>query len=307
MLDIESNEYVARIHKVQDYIEEHAGESLTTEELANVAGFSKYHFNRIFKSVLQESLVQYVNRIRLEQAYFAVVYRVNKNMTDIAYEFGFADSAVFSRAFKKYFGISPMACRKKNSTKCKEEIFISTYNKPERTKSWVEKPFSFTAEIRLERLQEKQAIYVRHTGTYCSLAREYGRLMRQLFQRAMKQGIYKEGENDILAMYHDNPEISREDQFRTSLCMTVPSYKSVKEDGKVGVMTIEGGLYAVGHFEITKGQFEDAWDYMYQKWLMTSNYAPRNASPFEVYLNNPKEEKTGIIKVDIYMPIEPIS
>ena len=48
MLDRGTNEYVTRIHKVQDYIEEHVGKSLTTEELANVAGFSEYHFNRIF-------------------------------------------------------------------------------------------------------------------------------------------------------------------------------------------------------------------------------------------------------------------
>lgn len=305
MLDREENEYVARIHKVQDYIEEHTGESLTTEELAKVAGFSKYHFNRIFKSVLQESLVQYVNRIRLEQSYFEVAYREDKTMTDIAFEYGFADSAVFSRAFKKYFGISPATCRKQKRTKCKEEIFISTYNKPDKTKNWVEKPFPFTGDVRVENRQETQAIYVRHTGTYRSLAREYGRLMRQLFQGAMKQGVFKIEKNEILAIYHDNPEISKEEQFRTSLCMTVPDNKPVKEDGKIGVMTIEGGLYAVGHFEIKKEQFEDAWDFMYQKWLMTSMYMPRNASPFEVYLNNPKKEKTGIIKVDIYMPIEP--
>ena len=306
MLDSRTNEYVTRIHKVQDYIEEHAGKSLTTEELASVAGFSKYHFNRIFKSILQESLVQYVNRIRLEQAFFYVAYRTDKNITDIAYEFGFADSAVFSRAFKKHFGISPMVCRKKNSTKCKEEIFISTYNRPDKTKIWVEKPFPFTGEVRVESLQEQQAVYVRHTGNYRSLAREYGKLMHRLFQGAMQQGVYKEGENVILAMYHDNPEISKEEQFRTSLCMTVPSHKSVKEDGNVGVMTIEGGLYAIGHFEITGKQFEDAWDYMYQKWLMTSGYVPRNASPFEVYLNDSQKEKSDIIKVDIYMPIEPI-
>ena len=198
--------------------------------------------------------MQYVNCIRLEQAYFAVAYRADKNMTDIAYEFGFADSAVFSRAFKKHFGMSPMACRKKNSTKCKEEIFISTYNKADKAKSWVEKPFSFTAEVRLERVQEKQAIYVRHTGTYRSLAREYGRLMKLLFQGAMKQGVYQEGENDILAMYHDNPEISKEEQFRTSLCMTVPSYKPVKEDGKRKIGTaVSKEVSKHGGFNCTKG------------------------------------------------------
>lgn len=45
---------------------------------------------------------------------------------------------------------------------------------------------------------------------------------------------------------------------------------------------------------------------MYQQWLMTSGYVPRNACPFEVYLNNPQQEKDHIIKVDIYLPIEPI-
>lgn len=62
----------------------------------------------------------------------------------------------------------------------------------------------------------------------------------------------------------------------------------------------------MGHFEITQEQFEDAWDYMYQQWLMTSGYVPRNDCPFEVYLNNPQQEKDHIIKVDIYLPIEPI-
>ncbi len=41
MLDNNQNEYVARIHKVQDYIEYNYGKSLSTEELAVVAGFSK--------------------------------------------------------------------------------------------------------------------------------------------------------------------------------------------------------------------------------------------------------------------------
>lgn len=38
------NEYVRRIHKVQDYIESNIDSSLSIEELADIAGFSKYHF-----------------------------------------------------------------------------------------------------------------------------------------------------------------------------------------------------------------------------------------------------------------------
>lgn len=42
-----------------------------------------------------------------------------------------------------------------------------------------------------------------------------------------------------------------------------------------------------------------------QQWLMTSGYVPRNACPFEVYLNNPQQEKDHIIKVDIYLQLNP--
>jgi AraC family transcriptional regulator len=306
MLDNHQNEYVTRIHKVQDYIEENYGKNLSTEELAVVAGFSKYHFNRIFKSVMQEPLSHYVNRIRMEQAVFMLAHFENKNITDIAYELGFTDSAIFSRAFKNYYGLSPIAYRKKYSTNCKDSIFISTYNKSDKNKKWVTNPFPSTGEIRIESVKECQVIYVRHTGTYCSLAKEYERLVQDLFRAASKQELLHPGKNQFLALYHDNPEFGKEEQFRTSLCMTFPESCSAKEDGELGVMTIDGGLYAVGHFEIVKEQFEDAWDYMYQKWLLTSGYVPRNAAPFEVFLNNPKEEKEHLIKVEIYMPIEPI-
>ncbi|KAJ4453799.1 hypothetical protein PAPYR_11635 [Paratrimastix pyriformis] len=48
-------------------------------------------------------LAHYVNRIRMERALFLLAHRADKNMTDITYELGFTDSAVFSRTFKNYF------------------------------------------------------------------------------------------------------------------------------------------------------------------------------------------------------------
>lgn len=123
MPEIYKDEYIARIQKVQDYIEENYQKTMSTEELAEVAGFSKYHFNRIFKSVLQESLLQYVNRIRLEYSLFMLAHRQDFNMTDIAYELGFADSAVFSRAFKNHYGISPLTYRK-NTARIAKKTFL---------------------------------------------------------------------------------------------------------------------------------------------------------------------------------------
>ena len=100
-------------------------------------------------------------------------------------------------------------------------------------------------------------------------------------------------------MYHDNPEFSLEDQFRTSLCISLPKDINPMVKDKLGVMKIEGGLYAIGHFRIQQEQFQDAWDFMYQQWLIASDYVPRDVCPFEVYLNNPMEEANHHIEVDI--------
>ena len=57
--------YIRRIEIVQDYIEEHMEEELKIVTLAKVAGFSEYHFSRIFVGVLGENIAQYVKRIRM--------------------------------------------------------------------------------------------------------------------------------------------------------------------------------------------------------------------------------------------------
>lgn len=299
-------EYLRRIHKVQDYIEHHLGQSLSLEELSNAAGFSKYHFSRIFQGILHESLAHYVNRIRMENALFLLAHRKDKNMTDIAYELGYTDSAVFSRAFKNYYGVSPREYRKEYSKNCKDSFLLSEYNKSTAKKEWAGNPFPVTGQITIANLEEKQLAYVRHTGTYETLAKEYVNLMEALFAQAEKQHLLVDGQNWVLAMYHDNPEFGEATQFRTSLCLTVPEDIRVQEDGIIGRMKLEGGLYAVGHFQIQQEQYSDAWNYMYQEWIMGSGYVPRNSYPFEVYRNDANANESHIHEVDIYVPIEPI-
>ena len=299
-------EYTRRIQKVQDYIEANIDKHLSLEELSNEAGFSKYHFSRIFQAIIQEPLAHYVNRIRMERALFLLAHRTDKNMTDIAYELGFTDSAIFSRAFKNYHGISPREYRQEYSKNCKESFRLSDYNKSTTEKEWIKNPFPVTGQIRIENLQKKPMVYVRHTGAYETLAKEYPKLIQSLFIHAERQGLLVDGQNWILAIYHDNPEFGDATQFRTSLCLTVPEDIPVKEDTVLGKMTLEGGLYAVGHFRILPKQFGDAWNYMYREWLTKSGYVPRNSYPFEAYRNNPDEEENHINEVDIYVPIEPI-
>lgn len=61
-------EYRKRINKVLAFIDDHFNEALPLGRLAGVAGFSPFHFHRIFQSFTGESLHEYIKRIRLGKA-----------------------------------------------------------------------------------------------------------------------------------------------------------------------------------------------------------------------------------------------
>jgi len=48
------DDYLQSIYKVIYYIEQNYNDDLTLDELSKVASFSKYHFHRIFKSIIGE-------------------------------------------------------------------------------------------------------------------------------------------------------------------------------------------------------------------------------------------------------------
>lgn len=99
-------EYLSRINRTFDYIEANIEKPMTLEELATVANFSKYHFSRIFQTIVGETPFHFIQRVRLEKAAMMLLYNRHEPVTEIAYKCGFSDVAIFSRNFRSYFRIS---------------------------------------------------------------------------------------------------------------------------------------------------------------------------------------------------------
>jgi hypothetical protein len=60
--------YAARMNRVVDHIHKHIEDPLDLEQLAAVANFSPFHFHRLFRASLGETLQDFVHRRRLERA-----------------------------------------------------------------------------------------------------------------------------------------------------------------------------------------------------------------------------------------------
>ena len=93
------------LQKAIDYIEEHLCTDLTPEEIAEYAGFSRYHFCHLFSSAVGIPVAAFVTKRRLRHILFA--YQEGGKLTHLSLNYGFDTHAGFYKAFKKEFGCSP--------------------------------------------------------------------------------------------------------------------------------------------------------------------------------------------------------
>ena len=97
--------HINMIQKSLDYIEDNLKSELSIAELADLAGYSLYHFERIFKRLVGISIARYIKRRRLLHAAFDIAS--GSKIIDTAYRYGFDTNAGFYKAFVREFGEAP--------------------------------------------------------------------------------------------------------------------------------------------------------------------------------------------------------
>lgn len=95
------------------YLSEHFTEDISLENVAAYAGFSKYHFERIFSEYTGVTFYQYLQQMRINYAQ-TLLSNPELSITDISYQAGFASCTAFTRAFRKSTGYPPSQFRMLN-------------------------------------------------------------------------------------------------------------------------------------------------------------------------------------------------
>jgi len=93
------------------WIEANAAEPVGLEHAARYAGFSPFHFLRLFSKVTGVTPHQYLLRTRLRRA-ARLLSQEDLPVTDVALDCGFADLSNFVRTFRRAAGVSPGRFRK---------------------------------------------------------------------------------------------------------------------------------------------------------------------------------------------------
>lgn len=103
------------IEKAIWYIENHYRESISLEELARVAGVSRYHLSRMFCYTVGEPISRYIRLRRLSNA-AAALAAGEPDILDLALSLGYGSHEAFTRAFKQQFQLTPEQVRIQGNT-----------------------------------------------------------------------------------------------------------------------------------------------------------------------------------------------
>lgn len=118
-------DYRIHIQKALDYIEDNLKNDLDNSTLARVAGYSEYHFLRIFKDIVHLTPADYIRKRRISEIVRLIVDE-RRSISDIAFEYGFNSKENFIRAFKREHHILPTDFKiAKNSLKLYERLTLN--------------------------------------------------------------------------------------------------------------------------------------------------------------------------------------
>ncbi len=106
------NGYRERLQRSIEFIEGNLTAELALEDVAAQANASLYHFHRLFRALVGQSLMEYIRGRRLSRA-AAEIVGTRRSITEIALDYGYAAPESFLRAFRARYAMNPRAFRRR--------------------------------------------------------------------------------------------------------------------------------------------------------------------------------------------------
>jgi AraC family transcriptional regulator len=303
-------EYERRVHRVVDYIEKHPAEHLSLTRLAQIAAFSPYHFHRVFKSITNETLFDFSQRLRLEKAARALLASANSSITQTAQQHGFASNATFARAFKAHFSMSASDWRaggyrrwrewRKDSKSGKAVSKMGKASAGRKTDT--DRRMKQILPVRVAALPSYRVACMRYTGPYGPVG------IPRLWERLRKWQEAREvmGGAAALGIAYDNPNIAAAARCRYDAGVSVPV--DFEADKRVHVIDTASGRYAICRFKGTAADIVDVCDRTFSAWVPDSGFEPDDKPLIELYRDalGPDPEKNPL-DVELCLPVRALT
>ena len=292
--DLAKSDYLDRVNRAIDHITANLPASLRLEDVASVACFSPFHFHRIFRSIVGETLHDFVNRVRLDRAVYLISH-TDRSLTDIALSCGFSSSSDFSRKFRQRFGASPRGFDVEELRRANREQFMNGtpggYTMKQLPPA---KPDEFTVHIR--QLPARRVAYRRIFRPF-----EAGRVPEataQLVAWARERDLHG---GQWLGYMWDEPYLVPLAHCRYDMGLEIPE-TVVLDDGVSEIrfppMTV-AEVSIAGSVDLEVQVLE----WLYTTWLPRSGYVPDHQPRFEAFDGEPYAHGDSYFELRVHFPV----
>ncbi|AUC86331.1 hypothetical protein CW731_14060 [Polaribacter sp. ALD11] len=287
-----SSEQIKRYNKLIDLITIKFNESISVKEVENITNYSYRNMNRIFTSLNKESIGKYIKRIRIEKAAENLKY-TNNAIGDIAFKIGFNDLAVFNKAFKNKFGVSPSKFRNKANIQ-----IISTAKKLNNESNLVQQKIDYKIEL----LPDFNILYIEHKGSYGDI-KKITLTWSKLLNYAKKLAIIDDN-SIFLAEILDDNHITDDLNCRYSAAIIIPESFTKIQNNLFRTKTIKSQKYIKFTHQGSHEKSHETYNLIFPFIFLNLKLELLDLPILEFYLNDedntPKEE----LLTEIYIPIK---
>lgn len=257
-------DYRKPVFKAMDYISHHLDDNPSLDEVAAAAAISTFHFHRIFKTMVGETIAGFTRRLRMERAARRLLASPQSDITTLALAAGFSSSQNFAKAFRLHFAMSPSEYRQQQGGNWKSKIGndplpFDTYD------GLVMHPVTEHPDLlqgaSVRQMPARRVTYMRRLGPYGKETCEQAhRDLLALF--ASDEAMTPAG---TLSLYWDIPDITDETRCRTDVCIELGP--EIPAGRQLTTQTIAAGPYAVCQFIARGDQLIACWESAF-RWIV---------------------------------------
>ena len=283
------NSYLESINKAISYIENNVATDIQLKDIAVQANISQYHFHRVFKSLTGDTTKNFLTRLRLEKAALKLKHSKDE-IGQISLDNGYQNHETFTRAFKDYFGLTPLDYRSSISE-------LTSNKQDEYNLANIDLNTLNVAGPVIKSIPDLHLAYIRHTGSYKKVGSSFQRLMLWAATH-----LVLKLKPVTIGIVHDNPDLTAEQYIRFDACVLLS--KEIKPSGEIGYKKIEGGKFAVYTYKGAYENFYPVYDYIYNACLFNNKFDLVDKPALEWYIKSPPFYKPNNFVTDFYIPIK---
>ncbi len=281
--------YAARIEKVVAHLIEKLDQPLTLEQLAAVGHFSPYHFHRIYRGLMGETVADTLRRMRLHRAAVELV-QGTRTLEAIARRCGYGSGAAFNRAFAQGYGLPPGEFRRRQGPRAPTPPCPDPTHDEDTT----------MYEVKITQPPSVTVAAMRHRGAYHDIGSTFEKLGAWAAGRGLNQPARR-----FFGLYYDDPESKPADELLSDACVEIPADQVL--DGAVRRTTIAGGRRAVLVHTGPYAELERPYRWLFGEWLPSSGEEASDAPVIEEYLNDPHTVPPAEWRTAICLPLREAS